>query len=113
ILAEFVEEAPAALRKQLVHARDQLQVDVLQALVDLRADAGDEVLALVKRSQGRCPDIAVESLTWSKHPGAASWLREHAARHVPMQSRSQWRPRLHRQSDLPSEAHYPAILRAL
>src|SRR5262249_25958511 len=113
VLTEFVAEAPAALRRQLARARDQALVDILQALVDLRVDAGDEVLALIRRLKGKCPELAVEALTWTKHPGSASWLREHAARHVPLLRRSLWRRGIRVAAAVPDESNYPAILRAL
>jgi hypothetical protein len=115
VLAEFVAEAPPALRKQLPFARERVLVDLLQALVDLRVDAGAEVLELLKRSKSGCPELAVELLTWSKDPRAGSWLRDFAALQVPMQRRSQWRPWTHApaQPSLPDEVHYQAILRAL
>jgi hypothetical protein len=115
VMAEFVEEAAPALRKQLSVARDRLLLDLLQALVDLRAEAGTEVLEFVKRSRIGCPELAVELLTWSKNPRAGVWLRDRAALQVPMQRRSQWRPRAHApaQPSVPTEIHYQAILRAL
>jgi hypothetical protein len=114
-LVEFLEEAPAALRKQLAGARDQLLDDLLRALIDLRVDAGTEVLAMVQHCRCDCLDLAVESLTWSKSQRAGEWLRAFAADHVPMQRRSQWRLRTSSPGrvSLPREFAYQAILRAL
>jgi hypothetical protein len=115
VLAEFVAEAPPELRKLLPYARDQFLDDLLHALVDLRVDAGTEVLELVKRSRAGCPELAVELLTWSKNPRAGTWLRESAALQVPMKRRSQWRPRTYSpaRSSVPDEVHYQTIVRSL
>jgi hypothetical protein len=115
VLIEFLAEAPATLRGQLAEARGRRLKDLLQALVDLRADAGGEVMELVKRSKSACPGLAIELLTWSKDPRTASWLRDYAARKVPMQRRGQWRPRpcSPARPSLPVEVPYAAVLAAL
>src|SRR5205807_7653360 len=59
--------------------------------------------------------LAGELLTWSKHPRAGKWLRDFAARQVPMQRRSQRRRRAHSppHASFADDVPYPAILRAL
>jgi hypothetical protein len=115
VLAEFVAEAPGALRRLLLAAQEPLLVESLRALIALRAEAGAEVLELVKRPKLGCLELAVELLTWSKHPRAGAWLRDYAARRVPMERRGQWRPRAiaPAQASLPADTHYQAILHAL
>ncbi len=115
ILMEFLEEAPAELRRQLASARQQLLEDLLHALVDLRIDAGTEILDLLDNRRVPISDLALESLSWSKNPRVAAWLRATAANLVPMQRRSQWRPRPDApvRPSVPSHIPYQAILRAL
>lgn len=115
IWLEYLSEAPLMLRRQVSAARHQALADVLGALCDLRVDAGVEVLALLERGAGACLEPAIQALTWCKNPRVGVWLREFAARRVPMQRRSQWRPRTRSPEppSLPPEAHYPAVLRAL
>ncbi len=115
VLSEFLEEAPGELRRQLASARQQLLEDLLHALVDLRIDAGAELLELLENQRIPISDLVLESLAWSKSSRVGPWLRSWAAKQVPMQRRSQWRPRPDTpiRPSVPSYFRYQAILRAL
>ena len=115
ILVEYLAEAPVLLRRQLATARHHPLHDALQALADLRAEAGEELLGLVDRGAGSCLAPAIQLMAWSSQPRIGTWLREFASRRVPMQRRSQWRPHTHApaQPSLALETHYAAVLRAL
>jgi hypothetical protein len=115
VLVEFLEESPSALRRQLAFTRDRSLVDLLHALVDLRVDAGKEILELFQKARANVPELAVKALTWSKEPRLGSWLRDLAAAHVPMHRRSRYRPwsRSPAQPSLSPRVPYRAVLGAL
>ena len=114
-LDDYLEEGTPLLVAQLATANDRSLLDLLQALIDLRAEAGTEVLELIKKRKADCPEQAIELLAWSKNPAIGPWLRDYAARRVPMQRRSQWRrrPQSPRLPSLPKDTHYKGVLRAL
>jgi hypothetical protein len=115
VLTEYLEEAPESLRRALAKTKNQDQSDVLHALVDLRADAGEEIVNLIDNRRMPCTDTAMAALAWSKSSRIGSWLRERIAQSVPMARRSQWRKRPYspHQPSIPDEVPYQAVLRAL
>jgi len=115
IFTEFVADAVPEMRQRLAYAHGQELNDLLQALVDLRVDAGTEVLEMVRHSPVECSELAVQLLAWSKNPTTGSWLRARAAGQVPMHKRGKSRPRTYSppHASLPEEVHYEVILRAL
>jgi hypothetical protein len=112
---EYLQEAPAALRRHLPSARGKDLSDVLRALDDLRADAGKELLPLLERSQREHADLTVEALRWSRAPEVGLWLRSYASRRVNMARRAQARRRQAspRRLSISVDIPYRAILRCL
>lgn len=129
VFLEYLKDAPQALLEQFKAVvgqvanlptgprvgKDQHLADLLQALIDLRAEAGTEVLRLLDGPPFSQVEPAIEVLTWSKDPRVGPWLREHAGRRIPMQRRAQWRRRPHSppRPSLAADIPYRAILRAL
>jgi hypothetical protein len=114
-LRDYLDEARRYLCARLGKAQGTQLTDVLQALNDLRAEAGLEVLALLQRPDAPCRGLAVEVLTWSRDPQVAPWLRSWVSQHVPMVRRAQWRPRPSRprRTSISPKIPYAAVLRTL
>jgi hypothetical protein len=115
VLEEYVKEMPAQLARTLPTAEPALQRDILQALADLRADAGPAILPLLNEADFAHRDLAVEALTWSRRPEVGHRLRAWVLRRVPVTRRALRRRRAHppRRPSLPDEVPYRAILQAL
>jgi hypothetical protein len=114
-LTDYLEEAPQHLGRQLAAAPPALQRDLLLALADLHAEAGEAVLPLLARPRFPHLDLALEVLTWSSHPRVGPLLREWVLGRVPMVRRAQSRRRAAppRRPSVPADVPYRAILRAL
>jgi len=114
-LEEYVAEMPALLAKELPRAESPGQRDILQALADLRADAGPAILPLLGQAGYPHLDLAVEALTWSRHKEVAPCLRTWVLRLVPLSRRALSRRRAAppRRPSLPEAVPYRAILQAL
>jgi hypothetical protein len=114
-LEDYLQEAPRLLAAALPRAGRADQRDMLQALVDLRAEAAGVLLPLLSRGQCACPDLAVEVLRWSRDERVGSWLRVWAFRQVPMMRRGTGRRRAlpPRRPSMPADIPYAAVLRAL
>jgi hypothetical protein len=114
-LGDYLGEAPPHLLSRLEKAAPERQRDLLLALADLRAEAGEVVLALLSRPGFAHPDLAVDLLTWSAHPRVGPFLREWVLGRVPMVRRAQARRRTvaPRKPSAPADLPYRAILRAL
>jgi hypothetical protein len=114
-LTDFLQEAAALLCQRLRDASAEEQGDLLLALLDLRAEAGEAVLPLLAQPHYPHIDLALEVLTWSSHPRIAPLLRDWALQRVPMVRRAQSRRRASapRRSSIPADLPYRAILRAL
>jgi hypothetical protein len=115
ILEDYLREAPHQLCAALPKTSGQVQADILLALDDLRADASRVILPLMADPDFEHAELAVRVLTWSPQPSVGSWLRELAARRVPILRRARrhrraFSPRRH---SLPDGAAYQAVLRAL
>jgi hypothetical protein len=115
VLAEYVADMPAVLAAALPAAAPAQQRDILQALADLRADAGVVILPLLARPDFPHPALAVEVLTWSRHPDVAPRLRAWVMRRVPVTRRAMRRRRAQppRRPSVPDDFPYRAILQAL
>jgi HEAT repeat protein len=115
VLSDFVEEAPAYLRKALASARGQELRDTLLALNDLRAEAATEVLLLLEKAGNAHGELMAEVLTWSRDPRVGPWLRGWVHRRMSLSRRSQWRrqPLPPRRPSVPADLPYRALLRAL
>jgi hypothetical protein len=114
-LEDYLHEAPAGLGAALARAQGRERRDILLALCELRADAAAAVLPLLARPNGDHAELAVEALTWSRDGRVAPWLREWAARRVPMVRRAQSRARPLSPSRPSVAGNFPyrAVLRAL
>lgn len=114
-LTDYLRECPSLLRSRLPHAGVQEQRDILLALNDLRAEAGDVVLSLLTEEPCLHAPLAVEVLTWSKDPRAGSWLREWSMQKVPLLRRTQKRKRAlpPGRPSVSAEVPYREILQAL
>lgn len=114
-LTDFLQEAPSLLCQRILDAPADEQRDILLALLELRAEAGEAVLPLLATPHYPHAELALEVLTWSSHPRIAPLLRDWVLQRVPMVRRAQRRRRAAspRRSSIPSELPYPAILRTL
>jgi hypothetical protein len=119
-LIEYQERAAIELQEQLATSRGPQRLDILQALTDLRADAGATLLPLLERSDNGFfseleLELAIDLLTWSKNMRVGPWLRNYAIRQVPMSRRILWRkrPLPPRKPSLAANIPYGAILRSL
>jgi hypothetical protein len=113
-LEDCLQEAVAPLCRLLPSADPARQKEILQALCDLRAEAAEAVLPLLAEPRYPHLELALEVLTWSKHPGVGPRLREWIRTGVPMVRRAQARRRSQppRRPSLP-DVPYRALLRAL
>jgi hypothetical protein len=114
-LAEYLDEAPAALCAALKSASATEQREVLQALADLKAEAAEVVLPLLALPRFPHTELAVEVLAWSADPRVGPRLREWALARVPMVRRAQRRRRALAPSrpSVATDMPYAALLRAL
>jgi hypothetical protein len=114
-LTDYLGEVPSLLCVRLPQASAAQQKDILQALADLRAEAGAAVLPLLGNPRFAHADLALEVLTWSAHPRVGPALREWVLQRVPVVRRAQTRRRSSppRRSSLPADVPYRAILRTL
>jgi hypothetical protein len=114
-LTDYLQEVRGPLGARLVRSSAVEAREILLALIDLRADAGEAVLALLASPRCPHPDLAVEALTWSREARVGAWLRDWSLRRVPMVRRAQARRRQipPRRPSLPPDMPYAAVLRAL
>jgi hypothetical protein len=112
---EFLKEAPAQLLSSVRSAEGLELVDVLQALNDLRIDAGAELMPLLQRSSCEERALMIVVLRWTRDPVAGAWLREHARQFVPMEKRAKARLQAEppRRPSLNDEIPYSEILYSL
>lgn len=115
VLTEYLQEAPGQLNAALLRAETSEQREILQALIELRAEANEAVLALLGQPRYPHAELAVDLLRWSRDPRVGPWLRAWAAREVPVDRRSHARRRMQSARRPALEPHLPyrAILRAL
>jgi hypothetical protein len=111
---EYLHDAPQALLKRLPSAHGRELTDLLQAMIDLRADTGQALLGLAHRpSEHR--ELAIELLRWSREPQASRWLCVFATRAVPQAQRARHRLRADppRRASVSADIPYADILHAL
>jgi hypothetical protein len=115
VLEEYVHDMPALLAVALPTAEPARQRDILQALADLRADAGAAILPLLEQPGFTHADLAVEALAWSRHPEVGPRLRTWVLRRVAVTRRAMTRRRAHppRRPSVPEDFPYRAVLHAL
>jgi hypothetical protein len=113
-LATYLEAAPRQLCAALARAQGQELRDLLLALGELRAEAGEALLPLLNRPGWPGRDLAVEVLAWSGDRRVGPFLREWVRRRVPLVRRARARRRTSppRRPSLPADVPYRAILRA-
>jgi hypothetical protein len=114
-LEDYLQEAQAVLGRALPRAAPAVQRDLLQALGDLHAEAGETLLAILAQGRFAHADLAVEVLAWSSHAGVAPFLRGWVMRRIPLARRALRRRRAHppRKPSAPADVPYRAILLAL
>jgi hypothetical protein len=114
-LEDYLHEAPGALCQALPGATTAQQHDILLALADLRAEAGETLLPLLMEPGFLHVEPALEVLAWSRDSRVAPFLHEWVLRRVPMVRRAQVRRRAAppRRPSTPSDVPYGTILRAL
>jgi hypothetical protein len=115
VLTDYLDEAVRPLRAALASAEGAELCDVLHALDDLRAEAGAEILEVLRRPGGPHTELAVGVLAWSRDARVGAWLREWVERRVAPARRAQRRPRpaAPRRPSVPADVPYRAALRAL
>jgi hypothetical protein len=115
VLTEYLDEAPSFLVPLLDDPSPSDLGDVLQALADLRAEAGAAVLPLLSRPGFPHKELALEVLTWSSHPRVGPFLRDWTLREIPILRRAQYRRRAvpPRRPSIPEDFPYRALLRTL
>jgi hypothetical protein len=117
VLRDYLKDARSALcvglRNAAVEGYDLH--DRLMAINDLRVDAAEVLLPLLKRPNTPETELMAEVLTWSRSAEVGPWLRQWAARRVPMDRRAVRRPRMipPGRPSVPQDVPYRAILRAL
>jgi hypothetical protein len=114
-LNEYLREAAILLGDALPKASASEKREILLALADLRAEAADAILPLLRQPNFPYAELAVDVLAWSHDSRIGTSLRDWTARHVQMARRAQQR----RQATSPGrpsltpEFPYQAVLRAL
>jgi hypothetical protein len=113
-LADYLVDAPAALRRGLSRVPPVEHLEWLRALADLRAEAADVLLPLLDLPHYAHAELAVNVLRWSQDPRVGPWLRDWAHRNVPMARRAQRRRQVAAGRSFPPDGFpYRALLRAL
>jgi HEAT repeat protein len=113
-LQEYVEDAAKTLADDLSLGTSAEQRDILHALVDLRADATEHILPLLRDAHFQHLELAVDALAWSKDERVGRILRDWTVQYVPILKRAQKRRKAqaalkHTQPRFP----YQAVLRTL
>jgi hypothetical protein len=115
ILEDYLQESVPALARAVPNAQPPRQRDLLLALADLHGEAADVLLPILTSPRCAHPDAALEALTWSRDARVGPFLREWAAKTVPIVRRAQARRRTAapRKPSVPPTFPYRSLLRAL
>lgn len=115
LLQDYLENAPTLLLRQFERAEGKELSEILQAMEEIRMEAGEAILARMKRLRYPQREEAIAVLTWSKDPRVGPWLRSEGRRLVNMdrRARSRRRPVPPSRPSLLQEIPYRMILRAL
>lgn len=112
---DYLSEAGPYLLRQLRRGGAESTKEVLEALNDLRYDAGKTLLLLLKDSHFPYLDLAVNGLRWSRDPEVPIFLRNWAIEAVQPHQRGMrplkaWAPS---RASVPDEFPYANLLRTL
>src|SRR5262249_36537206 len=111
-ISEFLNEAPPALLGRLPSANAIEERDVLQALIDLKADTSSVVRPLLETNQLSARELAIESLAFSTDPKIGEWLcAKVGGGKKPRQSASSVRAMLKALRQFPSDDAEALLLR--
>jgi hypothetical protein len=112
-LSDYLEEVGKPLARQLKRASVEQQEEILHALIDLKAEAGEAALGLATTGHPHA-NLALELLSWSGYKEVGPALRTMVLQNVPMVARAQKRARTNapRRPSVPDEVPYAGILRA-
>jgi hypothetical protein len=112
---DYLRDAAALFRKRLSSATEQELPELLEALSDVRAEAGREIIALLQRPYVDCVDTAVDVLLWSRYPRVGPWLCDWIERRISVTRRAQWRRRSQppKRPSVPADIPYRAVLHVL
>lgn len=112
---EYLAEAARELPRRIPNAEGKDLVDLLQAVTELRLDAGVGLLALLRKIDPKQAGQAVAALAWSKHPAVGPLLRRYARSRVRPDRRLQHKRRASppAKPSVPPEVPYAAVLYAL
>ncbi|MCS6852853.1 MAG: HEAT repeat domain-containing protein [Gemmataceae bacterium] len=115
VLEDYLAEAREELPRLLAATPPAEHPDILRALHDLRAEAGDVVLRWLQQPGYPHAELALEVLAWSRDPQVGPALRRWAATRLPMDQRALCKPRSTppRRPSVPADVPYAGILRAL
>ena len=113
-IREYLESVIPQLCMDLQTAPFSKHKDILLALNDLRADAGETILGLIDQPRYPHFELAVDQLTWSKDPRVSPFLIRWVLDRAPVQRRSQQRRRAlaPRRPSLAIDREYRAILKS-
>ncbi len=114
-MKDYMQVAARQLPPLLSRAGDQERLEILQALLDLRAEAGTEVMDLLRKPDHTWIELAIGVLGCSKNPQVGPWLRHWIGRQVAMARRGhkRRRPFPPRKPSLAGDVPYGDVLQAL
>jgi hypothetical protein len=112
-IIEYLADVKTELLGQLATARGAVLRDVLVALADLRVEAAEVLLPLVKNGQFVEMELALNVLRWSHDPCVGLWMRDYGRTNVNLEARAQRRRLFARRDRVPDGVPYAALLRAL
>ena len=113
-LTDFLQEAPSLLCQRLPEASVEEQRDILLALIELRAEAGEAVLPLLATPHYPHAELLWKSSTGRRIRASLPLLRDWVLERMPMVRRASAPPWPRRRAvSIPSDLPYRAILRTL
>jgi hypothetical protein len=113
VISDYLAEVPQHLLAALPNAPAGQGRDVLNALIELRAEVAPVVLPLLARPNYPHADLGFEALAWSKDPRVGPWLRDWIARQINPAQRKGWGSSLFGGKPVPRNTPYRALLHAL
>jgi hypothetical protein len=112
---DYLRDAATDFLKRLPTTTEQELPELLDALGDLRAEAGREIMALLQRPYVDCADTAIDVLVWSRDARVGPWLCDWIERRISPSRRAQWRRRSQppKHPSVPADIPYRAVLHVL